>query len=92
MAKDSMEILRTVLLRRIIGKNIKELRKKHNLTQEELAFITGINRTSITKYETFKAFPTLENLLIISQALKESPEALLSGWENLFKSTRKQNS
>ena len=92
MAKDSVEIIRTILLRRTVAGNIKALRKKHNMTQKELAALSGIKRETIAKYESFKSFPPLENLLLISQALEESPLALVEGWENIFKSTNNQSS
>ena len=89
MAKDTNEIIRMLFLRRIIGQNIKKLRKKHNLTQKKLASLAGITQAAIAEYETFKWGPSLETLLLIADALGESPNTLLEGWETLFKSTRK---
>ncbi|MBQ8044151.1 MAG: helix-turn-helix transcriptional regulator [Clostridia bacterium] len=72
------------LLREVIGKNIKSFRKKHKITQEKLAELSGIHRTSITKYETAKATPTLEHLLLIAKVLNESPNSILYAWEIAF--------
>ncbi len=35
----------------MIGKNIKSLRKTHDLTQPEFARIIGISRNSLNRYE-----------------------------------------
>ncbi|MDA2906625.1 helix-turn-helix transcriptional regulator, partial [Streptococcus pneumoniae] len=35
----------------MIGKNIKSLRKTHDLTQPEFARIVGISRNSLSRYE-----------------------------------------
>ena len=35
----------------MIGKNIKSLRKTHDLTQPEFARIIGISRNSLSRYE-----------------------------------------
>lgn len=48
---------------------IKELRRKVGLTQEQLAEMTGISATTISKYETGAIYPTLENLWKLSDAL-----------------------
>ena len=45
-----------------IGMNIKRYRKERDLTQEELANKTRIQRTTISKYEKGILTPTSENL------------------------------
>lgn len=52
----------------IIGVIIKN-RKKKKITQEELAKITGVNRSTITRLESFDYIPTLPVILSIFQAL-----------------------
>lgn len=71
----------SILLRGVIANNLKLIRKKEKVTQEELSFITGITRISISRYETCQQSISLENLLLIAKALKTSPSALLEGWE-----------
>ena len=56
----------------IVGKNIRRLRKKHNLTQVQLADLIGYNEGTIanienSSYQTFN----LEFLYIISKKLNE---------------------
>ena len=40
-----------------IGDNIRQLRKKQNLTQEQLADKVGVNRNVVTMWETGKNTP-----------------------------------
>ena len=44
------------------AQKIKQLRKSHNLTQENLANIISVSRTLITKYESGAIYPTEDNL------------------------------
>lgn len=84
MAEEIGNIPRDAWVRMVIGSNIKKLRKKHMMTQVELANCTGINRTTIAKIETYKQAITLITLLTIAKALEESPDELLKGWEHYF--------
>lgn len=43
-------------------KRLKELRKKENLTMEELGKKIGVSRTSISRYENGERSPTLDVL------------------------------
>lgn len=53
-----------------IGMNIKRYRKERGLTQEDLANKTGIQRTTISKYEKGTLTPPSYNLKDIEKALK----------------------
>lgn len=44
----------------MIGKVIKYMRKKQNLSQEDLGKLLGINRTTLGNYETETRQPTFE--------------------------------
>ena len=61
-----------------IAQNIKELRKKRNLTQATLAKKAGVTRSSITLIESGSSNPTLEILIKISQTLRVSIDELVS--------------
>lgn len=52
-----------------ICKKIKLERIKAGLTQEELAFESGLNRNSIQKIETGKVSPSIKSLEKIAKAL-----------------------
>lgn len=46
----------------IIGKNIKELRIKNNMTQQDLAKIVGLTATGISYWESGKANPDVQSI------------------------------
>lgn len=52
-----------------IGDNIKSYRKQAHLTQEELAKLVGVGRTSITQWETGAQTPLMGNVQKLAGAL-----------------------
>ncbi len=46
----------------IVGKRLKELREKRNLTQEELGRILNLNKSTISHYENNSRTPDLDKL------------------------------
>ena len=60
-----------------LGERIKQARKNKGLTQEELAFITGISISAITKYESNLREAKIEMLVKIADALKIPIESLI---------------
>lgn len=60
-----------------IGKRIKQLRKKNDLTQEKLADYLGISYKSVSKWETGITFPDLSMIVPISKLLGVSTDELL---------------
>ena len=78
----------------IVSNNIKFLRKREHLTQEQLAHKIGIKRSLVGAYEEGRADPRLNNLLKMSELFKVSVDTLISrelsnlsdtGWENEVK-------
>lgn len=65
-----------------IGKYIKFLREKNNLTQEELAKKVPVTRDAVSKWETGRIIPDIETLIILSNIFDVSIENLLSGEES----------
>ena len=55
-----------------LGKNIRAYRKLNNITQEKLAELVDIEINSISYIERGKTFPSPDNLVKISEALKVS--------------------
>ena len=49
-----------------IGKYIKFLRERNNLTQEELAKKVLVTREAVSKWETGRRIPDIETLIILS--------------------------
>lgn len=63
------------------GERLKELRKAKQLSQSELAFMTGISQSAIAKWELNKTEPTASSLITLAEFFEESVDYLL-GLEN----------
>ena len=63
-------------IKQLLGKRIKELRKRQKLTQEKLAEFIGIDTVSLCNIKNGKYYPTADNLEKILQGLKTSPQEL----------------
>ena len=48
-----------------LGENLKKLRKENNLSQEQLADKLNISRQAISKWESGKAYPDIDNLILL---------------------------
>lgn len=64
---------------KVLGSNIRDLRTKANLSQEELADITNLHRTYIGGIERGERNVSLNNIVKIARALKIDPSYLLHG-------------
>lgn len=60
-----------------IGKNVRRIREKKEITQEKLAFDADLNRAYIGYIERGERNPSTETLVKIAKALKVSPKDLL---------------
>lgn len=60
------------------GEKLAVLRKKKNLTQEQLAEILGVSRQSVSRWEMDVAFPETEKLVKLSRLLECSIDYLLN--------------
>lgn len=56
---------------------LRELRKKANLTQEQLAFEAGIERNYVSLIELGRNQPTITTIFKLSLALKIEPSRLI---------------
>ncbi|MBX2914307.1 MAG: helix-turn-helix transcriptional regulator [Cyclobacteriaceae bacterium] len=59
------------------GKNLQQLRRRQNFTQEELAYNSGISLSQIARIETGKINPTVCTLIVIAKTLKIKPTELM---------------
>ena len=59
------------------GEKLREARKKAGMTQEQLAEVLSVSRQAVTKWESDKGIPDVENLKLISKALNVSIDYLL---------------
>ncbi len=62
----------------IVGENLRHLRRKHGLSLEQLAHISGVSRAMLGQIETGKSAPTINLLGRIAEALKVSVPSLIS--------------
>ena len=58
--------------------NLVELRKYHDLSQEELADMIGVSRQTLSKYETGESLPDIEKCKLIADAFGVSIDDLLN--------------
>ena len=70
------------------SERLKDLRKKHKITQEDLAKIIGVERSSIGKYESSTTIPSNETLIKIANYFNVSTDYLL-GNDKELKTTKK---
>ena len=57
---------------------IRELRQKKQLTQEELARLLGVDRSSVAKWETGSNSPRMDKLLLLAKILGCSLDDLVN--------------
>lgn len=58
------------------GQKVREERTKLGISQEDLGFKTGLDRTYISGIERGLRNPSLKNIVKIADALKTSPGSL----------------
>lgn len=58
---------------------LQELRKKRNMTQEELAEALYVSRTAVSKWESGRGYPNIDSLKELSAFFQISIDDLLSG-------------
>ena len=66
------------MIDRVLANNLRQERKKRNLTQVQLADMTGIERKTIIYYETCKHAANLNTIEDIATALQISVIDLLT--------------
>ena len=59
------------------GENLKAIRKKRGVTQEQLAQTLNVSRQSISKWESNASYPESEKLILIAKELDVSLDYLL---------------
>lgn len=61
----------------LFGENVKKQRKSQEISQEDLAYICGIDRSYMSRVERGIVRITLEKVYVIAQALNCDPCELL---------------
>lgn len=59
-----------------MGRSIRTLRKRRNLTQKELAQLSGLSESSLRSYELGTRYPKADAIAKIAEALTVPPECL----------------
>lgn len=60
-----------------ISNNLRLLRSKNRISQDKLSDLTGINQQQISYIENGKAFPKLDTIIKISEALSVTVNDLI---------------
>ena len=75
-----------------IGKKLRELRIEQNLTQNEVAILTGIKRLSIAAYELNEQLPPVDKLIQLAKLYKVSLDYLCGLDNSEIRNTRNEKS
>jgi transcriptional regulator with XRE-family HTH domain len=71
--------VKSELLAKKLGANVRKYRDALGLSQEELADRCGLHRTYVGSVERGERNVSLENIVVLARALNEAPAALLEG-------------
>jgi transcriptional regulator with XRE-family HTH domain len=61
--------MRALTLERAFAEALRQARRRRGLTQEQLAFAAGLDRTAISLLERARRSPSLETVFLIAEAL-----------------------
>jgi transcriptional regulator with XRE-family HTH domain len=64
-------------MRKLVGRNVKRARERKELTQEQLAEVSGFSQQYISSLEQGRRNPTIITIYEIAQALGVSHEELV---------------
>ena len=67
----------------MLSENIKNYRKKNNLSQDELAEKLCVSRQSISLWETGQTQPTIDNIIALTKIFNISSDMLLGNSSNI---------
>ena len=63
--------------RKVFAERIRELRQQNNLSQMDLATLTGISQSAIAKWELEKTEPSASAIVILAKYFNEPSDYLL---------------
>ncbi|MCQ6334970.1 MULTISPECIES: helix-turn-helix domain-containing protein [Bacillus cereus group] len=70
---------------------LQKERIKHNISQETLAFNSGLDRTYISLLERGKRKPTINTVFSVTHALKLEPHEIILKVEKLLLNSQRDN-
>ena len=71
-----MKYIRDEKAIKLLGKKIKELRKKQKISQVQLAFEAGIQRSQVSRIESGEINTGISTILAIARSLEVHPKEL----------------
>lgn len=77
-------------MKNVFPERLKQLRTEKGLTQERIAEILNVKRSTYGEYERGKISPPIEKIELLSEILNTTPQYLL-GWENQTVDTYKHD-
>jgi transcriptional regulator with XRE-family HTH domain len=75
----------------LFGDQLKNFRKERNISQEELAFRSELDRTYISGLECGKRNPTLKIIVKLALSLNMKPSELLINLHSIARSITDEN-
>ena len=60
-----------------LGERLKELRRERGMTQNQLAVIMGVSKTTICQWETMKQEPSIEMLIKMADFFHTSVDYII---------------
>ena len=64
-------------MRKLVGRNVRAVRRARGMTQEQLAETSGFSQQYISDLERGRRNPTVVSLYELAEALKSTPVELL---------------
>jgi len=74
------------------AENLKRIRREKNISQEELAELLNVSRQAVSKWEQGAGYPEMEKMLLLSERLNVSLDALVYGKSGCAGETRPASS
>jgi transcriptional regulator with XRE-family HTH domain len=71
-----------------LGQALREIRTSHKISQEQLAFDSGFDRTYISLVERGVRSPTIRSLVKLADVLKVRPSEIVARMEALLKNPK----
>ena len=73
------------------GDRLKQIRMNQGLSQEQLAEKIGVSRQAITKWETGRGLPDVENMVILAEIFKMTLDELVLQEKKLHQLSTQKN-
>ena len=73
----------------VFGDQIRNIRKKENLTQEQFAIKLNVSRQAVSNWENSKNLPDIGMLILMSDVFQISLDQLVKGEDHMNNMTEK---